>query len=322
MQETQPSSLLHIPVLYKEVPEVLIHNSDGVYVDGTFGRGGHSRIILSKLSNQGRLIAFDRDPEAIASAKNILDPRFSIIHAPFAEMKNELDLRSEGLVDGIFLDIGISSPQIDDPQRGFSFRFNGPLDMRMDNSCGLTASQWLETAEEQEIAKVIKEYGEEKFASKIARTIVQYREKAKLETTEDLANLVATIVPRNRKDQGQHPATRTFQAIRIAINDELGQLKRALNVAGSMLKPGGILAVISFHSLEDRIVKRFFDSMVNPARHIDPRLPLLPDQLPKALFERSSRILPSEEEKDVNPRARSSVMRFARRTSEPWRETK
>lgn len=320
MDETSNNALVHIPVLYKEVPEIVVHRPDGLYVDGTFGRGGHSRLILERLSPEGRLIAFDRDPQAVAEAAKIQDPRFMIIHAPFSSMAEELAARGITEVDGVFLDIGVSSPQIDDPSRGFSFRFDGPLDMRMDTSSGITAAEWLAESKEEEIADVIKNYGEERFAKKIARAIVSTRESEPILTTRALADLVKSVVSVNKKDNLQHPATRTFQAIRIAVNGELDQLKNALSAAGSILNGGGLLAVISFHSLEDRIVKQFFEKMSNPASGIDPRLPLLPDQLPQPLFARGRRVLPSDEEKEANPRARSSVLRYAERTDAPWRD--
>lgn len=309
---------VHRPVLAEESVKVLVGNPQGIYVDGTFGRGGHSRLILEALSLPGRLIAFDRDLAAVKAAQSITDPRFTIIHAPFARMKEELAGRGIEAVDGVFLDIGVSSPQIDDAARGFSFRFDGPLDMRMDQSGGLTAAEWIATASVSEMAWVFKEYGEEKFASQIARAIEKRRSVRPILTTSDLAAVVADAVPRSRKDQSQHPATRTFQAIRIHINDELEQLSEALSSAGALLKPEGNLAVISFHSLEDRIVKRFFEKMANRAAEIDSRLPLLPSQLPLPLFGKAQRIMPSEKELEENPRARSSVLRVARRTSETW----
>ncbi len=310
----------HIPVLAKEVPEILVQNPAGIYVDGTFGRGGHSRLILEKLNENGRLYAFDRDLEAVEAAKEIKDSRFKIFHAPFAEMVERLDSIGVTEVDGVLLDIGVSSPQIDDAQRGFSFRFDGPLDMRMDKSTGQTAAQWLNTASVEDISKVLKTYGEEKFSFKVANAIVNLRKKQPLETTKQLADLLSDVLPRNKKDSQQHPATRSFQGIRIFINDELGQLKMALNAASSLLKPEGILEVISFHSLEDRIVKRFFENCCNPASHIDPRLPLTADQLPKPLFSKAKRVLPGKEELETNPRSRSSVLRYAVRTAAPWNE--
>lgn len=310
---------IHLSVLGEEAPEALVVNPDGLYIDGTFGRGGHSRRILNKLSDKGRLIAFDRDPQAIEASKSITDPRFSIIHEPFSTMRESLAAVGVDKVDGIFLDIGVSSPQIDDASRGFSFRFDGPLDMRMDTTRGMTAAEWLATADERDIRQVIKVYGEERFAGPIARAIVAERAKKTIETTKELAELVARVVPRNKKDMGQHPATRTFQAVRIEVNHELDELKTALDAAGHLLRPEGRLAVISFHSLEDRIVKHFFEAMAHPERELDPRLPFTQDMLPQPLFTQVERIKPSATECDVNPRARSAILRVATRTATPWR---
>ena len=206
---------IHLSVLGNEAPEALVADPDGLYVDGTFGRGGHSRRILARLSEKGRLIAFDRDPEAVKAARLIDDPRFSIVHEPFSTIRESLAALGISAVDGIFLDIGVSSPQIDDASRGFSCRFDGPLDMRMDTTRGMTAAEWLACADERDIRHVISLYGEERFAGPIARAIVERRKTAPLATTRELADLVARVVPRNRKDLGQHPATRTFQAVRI-----------------------------------------------------------------------------------------------------------
>lgn len=310
----------HIPVLAKEVPDILVRDPSGIYVDGTFGRGGHSRLILEKLSPQGKLYAFDRDETAVKAAQEITDPRFRIIHAPFAEMKEKLVELGITSVNGILLDIGVSSPQIDDAERGFSFRFDGPLDMRMDTSTGMTAAEWINQAAAEEIASVLKLFGEEKFSFRIAAAICEKRAKEPFTTTKTLADLIASVVPRNKKDRDQHPATRSFQGIRIFINDELGQLRQALNAAGHLLQPEGILEVISFHSLEDRIVKHFFDMCANPGKGIDPRLPLRAEQLPQPLFSKGKKVVPSKEELEINPRARSSILRYASRTSAPWKE--
>ena len=310
---------IHLSVLGNEAPEALVADPDGLYVDGTFGRGGHSRRILARLSEKGRLIAFDRDPEAVKAARLIDDPRFSIVHEPFSTMRESLAALGITEVDGIFLDIGVSSPQIDDASRGFSFRFDGPLDMRMDTTRGMTAAEWLASADERDIRHVISLYGEERFAGPIARAIVERRKTAPLATTRELADLVARVVPRNRKDLGQHPATRTFQAVRIEVNHELDELRTALEAAGALLKPEGRLAVISFHSLEDRIVKHFFDRTAHPEKALDPRLPLTKDMLPKPLFDDITRIRPGEEECAANPRARSAVLRVGVRTAAPWR---
>ena len=317
MNEASPV-YTHISVLGEEAPEMLVYNPDGLYVDGTFGRGGHTRRILSKLSPQGRVIAFDRDPEAIEAAKAITDPRFSIMHRAFSQISPTLhELGIDG-VDGIFLDIGVSSPQIDDPERGFSFRFDGPLDMRMDTTRGLTAAQWLAQSKESEIKAALRDYGEERFAGLIARKIVETREVRPIKTTKALAQLVASVVPANKKDPGQHPATRTFQGIRIAVNAELDELRSALYGAVRCLKPQGRLAVITFHSLEDRLVKRFFEQMAHPEHAIDPRLPLTQAQLPSPYFEAIERIKPSQAECDANPRARSAILRVGTRTATPY----
>lgn len=313
-----PDALRHRSVLATEAVAELITRADGVYVDGTFGRGGHSRLILERLSPAGRLIAFDRDPAAIAAAASITDPRFSIEHAAFSQMAECLAERGVPAVDGVMLDIGVSSPQIDDPTRGFSFRADGPLDMRMDTSRGLTAAQWLATASLDELKRVIADYGEERFAASIAKAIVARREREPLATTSELAAVVADAAPRNRRDPTQHPATRTFQALRIHLNQELEELALALEQAGALLVPGGRLVVISFHSLEDRITKRFMERHAHPERGLDARLPLRADQLPQPRLVNVQRVLPGTEECAANPRARSAVMRVAERSTEPW----
>ena len=303
----------HLSVMAEVAPPMVVTNPDGTYVDATFGRGGHSRRILSLLSPEGRLIAFDRDPQAIESAKEIDDKRFSIIHAPFSHMREELSLKNVDRVAGVFMDIGVSSPQIDDASRGFSFRMDGPLDMRMDTSCGQTAAEWLASASETEIARVIHTLGEERFAKKIARAIVQSRVTDPLVSTQQLAKLVAQVVPANKKDPTQNPATRTFQAIRIHINSELDELSQALEAAMDLVEDGGRIAVITFHSLEDRIVKRFFDEKAYPERRFDSRLPLRASELPAPELTDIRRILPTEEECAANPRARSAILRVATR---------
>ena len=269
----------HLSVMAEVAPPMVVTNPDGTYVDATFGRGGHSRRILSLLSPEGRLIAFDRDPQAIESAKEIDDKRFSIIHAPFSHMREELSLKNVDRVAGVFMDIGVSSPQIDDASRGFSFRMDG----------------------------------EERFAKKIARAIVQTRASSPLVSTQQLAKLVAQVVPANKKDPTQNPATRTFQAIRIHINSELDELSKALEAAMDLVDDGGRIAVITFHSLEDRIVKRFFDEKAHPERQFDSRLPLRVSELPAPELTDIRRILPSEEESALNPRARSAILRVATR---------
>jgi 16S rRNA (cytosine1402-N4)-methyltransferase len=278
---------------------------DGVYVDATFGRGGHSRLILSRLSPKGRLIAFDKDPDAIAQAAQIKDPRFSIRHEGFAHL-GELPPASAA---GVLLDLGVSSPQIDNPKRGFSFRFEGPLDMRMDTTRGQSVAQWLATAETSKIAEVIRDYGEERFAGSIAKAIVARRQaRGPISTTTELASIVADTV--KTREPGQNPATRTFQAFRIFINAELEELQEALEASLNVLQAGGRLVVISFHSLEDRIVKQFI------ARHsrqaFDRRAPFAAPTVMK--LRALGRIKAGAAEVAANPRARSAIMRVAQRT--------
>jgi 16S rRNA (cytosine1402-N4)-methyltransferase len=276
-------------------------------IDGTFGRGGHSREILKHLNSQSKLIAFDKDLQAIAEAKTIQDPRFQIIHESFASMAEEVPNNS---IDGVLLDLGISSPQIDDPSRGFSFRGDGPLDMRMDTTRGQSAAEWLAVAEQKDIARVIKEYGEERFALQIAKAIIARREQGdSLTRTGELASLVAGVV--RTREAGQDPATRTFQAIRIYINQELADLESGLSAAFNCLKPGGLLAVISFHSLEDRIVKQYMQGLSKVS--VPRGLPLTENQMPKPLAELLGRIKPSEQEVHENPRARSAILRVMRK---------
>lgn len=299
----------HTTVMLQEAVAALVHDAHGCYVDGTFGRGGHSRAILAKLAPDGSLIAFDKDPEAIAHAQEtIRDARFAIRHAGFSAMR-ELPA---GSVDGVLLDLGVSSPQIDTPQRGFSFRYEGPLDMRMDTTRGQSAADWLATAETQHIAKVIRDYGEERFAAQIAKAVVARRQAGgPIATTSELAQLVADTV--KTREPGQNPATRTFQAIRIFINAELEELQQALDAALLILKPGGVLAVITFHSLEDRIVKQF---MVRHSREVvDRRQPVIAPGAP-VLLQQVQRMRPSAEEVRANPRARSAILRTAVRTQE------
>ena len=306
----------HITVLLNETVDAVLTRPDGLYVDGTFGRGGHSRLLLSKLGPEGRLVAIDRDPEAIAAATSgdtrVSDPRFSIRHAAFADMRSELAAIGIDQVDGILLDIGVSSPQIDTPERGFSFRFDGPLDMRMDTTRGESAAEFLARADERQITEVIKGYGEERFASQIAKALVARREGGRaVRTTAELSEVVAGAV--KTREPGQDPATRTFQALRIHVNAELEELRQALSAALALLSPGGRLAVISFHSLEDRIVKTFIAE--HSKEVVDRRAPFAE---PAALaLLNIARIKPSETEVRANPRSRSAVLRVAERTEAP-----
>jgi 16S rRNA (cytosine1402-N4)-methyltransferase len=287
--------------------------ADGVYVDCTFGRGGHSREILRRLDQRGRLIAIDRDPQAIAVRGEIDekrdDERFELVHGSFSELTDVLHTRGFRTVDGILFDLGVSSPQFDDAQRGFSFRADAPLDMRMDTSRGATAAEWLARAEEVELRGVIRNYGEERFARQIAAAIVAARARGPVATTRQLAGIVAAVV--RTREPGQDPATRTFQALRIHVNQELEELTRVLPQCVDTLAPGGRLVIISFHSLEDRIVKRFLRERSQPP-HMPARLPLRAAELPRPQIELIGRLQrPSADEIFANPRARSAVMRIA-----------
>ncbi len=306
----------HVPVLVAEVLEALAIKPAGVYVDGTFGRGGHSRAILARLGPQGRLVAIDRDPAAVAAARAIADPRLRVAHARFSELERTLDSLGIGQADGMLFDLGVSSPQLDDASRGFSFRSEGPLDMRMDPSSGVTAAQWLATASEREIGEAIREYGEERFAQQVAKAIVAARGREPLRSTRQLADLVGATV--RTREAGQDPATRTFQALRILVNRELEEVQVMLPQALRRLAPGGRLAVISFHSLEDRIVKRYLQSCARPELPRD--LPIRDSDLPQALAMIVGRaIRPGEAEQRANPRSRSATLRVAQRTEVPWR---
>ncbi|MCB1916097.1 MAG: 16S rRNA (cytosine(1402)-N(4))-methyltransferase RsmH [Rhodocyclaceae bacterium] len=301
----------HVTVLLEEAVEGLAIRADGVYVDGTFGRGGHSRAILAHLGPGGRLIALDRDPSAVAAAEAIRDSRFTIVHAPFSEMNRALDAHEVGRVHGVLLDLGVSSPQLDEAARGMSFRFDAPLDMRMDTSRGATAAQWLAEASVGQIREVLRDYGEERFAHAIAKALVAARAGQPVATTGQLAAIVEKAV--RTREPGQHPATRTFQALRILVNQELEELALVLPQCVDRLAPGGRLVVISFHSLEDRIVKRYLRDASRPPR-LPSRLPLRECELPQpvlTLIGRAQR--PSEAERTANPRARSAVMRIAER---------
>jgi len=304
--------MAHIPVLLTEALDALAVRPDGVYVDGTFGRGGHSRGLLARLGANGRLIALDRDPGAIAAGQAITDERFTLVHARFAELADVLDELGVTAVDGVLLDIGVSSPQLDDAERGMSFRQDAPLDMRMDTSRGETVAQWLARADEADIREVIRDYGEERFASAIAKAIVAARSERPVDTTYQLAQIVASAV--RTREAGQHPATRSFQALRIFINKELEELSLVLPQALAVLKRAGRLAVICFHSLEDRIVKRFMADQANPPQ--PPRgLPLRADQLPRPTMTLIARIRAGSEEVAANPRARSATLRVAEKVA-------
>ncbi|MCB5190479.1 16S rRNA (cytosine(1402)-N(4))-methyltransferase RsmH [Methylobacillus arboreus] len=309
-----PQVSQHVTVLLDEAVEALAIKPDGIYVDGTFGRGGHSRKILEKLGARGRLIALDRDLAAIDAARDIQDVRFTMVHSHFAAMAEVLAGLQIQQVDGVLLDLGISSPQIDEGERGFSFRFDGPLDMRMDQSRGQTAAEFIAGATEQELTGVIKEYGEERFAKQIARAIVAQRTGGVvITTTGQLAKIVAGAI--SKVEPGQDPATRTFQALRIFINQELEELSLILPQCMSVLAPQGRLAVISFHSLEDRIVKRFIRAEQD-RDDLPANFPVRAKDLPQPrLLAVGRAIRPSDAEIKRNPRSRSAVLRIAERTS-------
>ena len=309
----------HITVLLHEAVNGLALKENGIYIDGTFGRGGHSRLILSQLSENGRLIAVDRDPRAIAEAEKIQDPRFHIEHNSFSHIPDicqKLDL--VGKIDGILLDLGVSSPQLDEAERGFSFMKDGPLDMRMDTTQGLSAAEWLKQVSVDDLTWVLKTFGEERFAKRIATAIVEFNKSAVkngtecLSRTSQLAELIAQAVP--FKDKHKHPATRSFQAIRIYINAELDELESVLNSALDMLAPEGRLSIISFHSLEDRMVKHFMRKQ-SRGEDIPRGLPLREDQIQRnqKLKIIGKAIQPSEAEISANPRSRSAVLRIAER---------
>ena len=305
----------HVPVLLEEAVHALAIRPDGIYVDATFGRGGHSRAILARLGTGGRLLALDRDPTAVAAAADIADPRFRIVHAPFSELAKVLHEHGIEHIDGLLLDLGVSSPQLDTAERGFSFRHDGPLDMRMDPTRGPSAAEWLSEVDEHELAQVIRDYGEERFARQVARAIVQARAVAPLERTRELAQVIATAV--RKREPGQDPATRTFQAIRIHLNREFEELEEALHQGLQHLAPGGRLVAITFHSLEDRIVKRFIRDHSTVPDHLA-RLPLREDQLPpRALAPIGRAARASAAEVAANPRARSAHLRVAERTPCP-----
>ncbi|OBX09013.1 16S rRNA methyltransferase [Gallibacterium salpingitidis] len=319
MEQVTYSDPAHFTVLLNEAVEGLSLKPNGIYIDGTFGRGGHSRKILSELGENGRLLAIDRDPEAILAAQAIQDSRFSIEHSTFSEIKAICEKYAlVGKVDGILLDLGVSSPQLDNAERGFSFMQDGPLDMRMDSSKGLSAAEWLQQVSESDLAWVLKTFGEERFAKRIAHNIVEFNRQALQNKTEpltrtlQLAQLIAQSIP--VKEKHKHPATRSFQAIRIFINSELEELEKILNSALEVLVPEGRLAIISFHSLEDRLVKRFMKKQ-SKGEEIPKGLPLTEDQIERnqKLKIIGKAIMASDEELAVNVRSRSAVLRVAER---------
>jgi len=307
------SACIHTTVLLAEAVDALVHTPHGIYVDGTFGRGGHARAILARLSPQGRLVAFDKEPQAIAAGAALADARLQLVHDSFAAMGAALARRGIAQVHGVLLDLGVSSPQIDTPERGFSFRFDAPLDMRMDTTRGETAADFLARADERELTQVIRDYGEERFAVQVAKALVARRESGRaVRSTAELAEVVAGAV--KTREPGQNPATRTFQALRIHVNAELEELEQGLSATLELLAPQGRLAVISFHSLEDRIVKSFIarESRDEPDRRA-PMAPPRPSRL-KALGRRRA----GAAEVASNPRARSAMLRVAERTDVPY----
>ena len=306
----------HRPVLLAEALAALAPKPQGVYLDGTFGRGGHSRALLERLGSTGRVIAIDRDPQAVAAAAQITDPRFTVRHARFSALPEVLDALGVARVDGMLFDLGVSSPQLETPERGFSFRLDGPLDMRMDPTRGESAAQWLSHAAESQIREVIRDYGEERFAQQIAKAIVAARPEQPLRTTRQLADLVGQAV--RTREAYQDPATRTFQALRIFVNQELEDVSLMLPRALERLAPQGRLAVITFHSLEDRIVKQF---LARAARPPVPRgLPLRESEMPAPLAKLIGKpVRAAAAEVSANPRSRSALMRVAERTAAPWR---
>jgi 16S rRNA (cytosine1402-N4)-methyltransferase len=302
----------HTTVLLHETVEGCVTDPDGIYVDGTFGRGGHSRLLLQQLSEKGRLIGFDKDPLAIASGKELEseDSRFRIVQSSFADMPQELKALGIDHVTGILLDLGVSSPQLDDAERGFSFMKDGPLDMRMNPDEGLSAAEWVAKTPEAEIARVFYEYGEERFGRRMAKALVRERQEREITRTSELAEIIKVANPAWEKHK--HPATRVFQAIRIAVNNELGDLEKVLAESVDLLAPKGRLAVISFHSLEDRMVKRFIRSQ-EKGLDLPPGFPVTEDQLGRTMKKIGKAIMPTKEEIRCNTRSRSAVLRLAER---------
>jgi 16S rRNA (cytosine1402-N4)-methyltransferase len=306
-----PATFVHRTVLLDEAIAALEIRPEGCYIDATFGRGGHSRALLAQLGPQGRLIALDRDPQAIAAGQALGDPRFTLIHRPFAELAEAAAEAGVTAVDGILFDLGVSSPQLDDGSRGFSFRQDAALDMRMDTTRGETAAEWLAHASVRDITNVLRDYGEERYAYQIAKKIEAVRAEQPLETTGQFAALVREVV--RSREPGQDPATRSFQGLRIQVNQELQQIEQALPQAVSLLKPGGLLVVISFHSLEDRLVKQFLRREAE-ADTLPKHLPVKTADLPPARLARPGKaIRPGTAEVSANPRARSAVMRVGRK---------
>jgi len=307
---------MHVTVLLEEAVDSLGVKPSGVYIDGTFGFGGHSRLILEKLDENGRLIAFDKDMSAVTTGQTIKNKNFHITHSKFSRIKQELEKLGVSQADGILLDLGVSSLQLEDTSRGFSFRLDGPLDMRMDTSQGQTAMEWIASVSEKHLGEVIKDYGEERFAKQIAREVVAARSKQPITTTLQLAEIVAKVVHPNKKNH--NPATRTFQAIRIYLNQELEELSLTLPECMGLLKEGGRLVVISFHSLEDRVVKRFIREAACPDK-LPSRLPVRDEEVRRLIRPKlclvGKAIRPKERELAVNPRARSAVMRVAERVN-------
>jgi 16S rRNA (cytosine1402-N4)-methyltransferase len=312
VSENAASGLTHETVLLSEAIEALAIKADGIYVDGTFGRGGHSALILQKLGPNGRLIALDKDPAAIAAGRQWSDARFTLVHSGFEQLAQVLRELGVEKVDGVLLDLGVSSPQLDEAARGFSFRFDAPLDMRMDTSSGPTAAEWLASVDEGLLGEVIREYGEERFAKQIARAVVAARAVAPIETTRQLVELVGKTV--RTREAGQNPATRTFQAIRIYLNRELEELAGILPECVTHLKPGGRLAVISFHSLEDRIVKHFMRDMAEGDK-LPRNVPIRASEVPPGRMRLVGKaVRASAAEVSANPRSRSAVLRIAERS--------
>src|SRR5882757_7073502 len=319
MNSLSPSSgRAHRPVMGDVAVRQLVADPQATYVDATYGRGGHARLILERLGPGGRLIALDRDPEAARDAASILDARFEFERTRFSRLGQVLEARSIPCIGGLLMDLGVSSPQLDDPERGFSLRLDGPLDMRMDPDGGMSAAQWLAQVDQGELRRVLRTYADERFAASIAKAIVARQSAGRpLERTSELAEVVARAIPgKDRKDPNQHPATRTFQALRIFINQELEELALTLQASMVHMATGARLVVISFHSLEDRIVKQFIQAHAHPDRAL-PRVPLRAAQLPLALLRAVARLRADAAEIAANPRARSAIMRVAERTGAP-----